>query len=569
MGILCPKKLKKMKTLVSNIKKVRVEDLVVSEITKRIYDYSNRQSEIRSLEQSIKEIGQREPIIVIPNGIKYLIIDGVLRFYSIKNLNLNLNEIDVIVVDFEPTEEFTLTDFIIHHQIRKEKTSSEKLNEVREVLRIDRKKKNPLRNKESRVKLVSDMMGGKGWGRNNVFNLETIMKWEMNSGHKLEMSEKVVSNELKIKRAQDVIKLIKDNDFKVNEEKESLILKGFIEGKYEKDYAQNLITVYRIKKSDKPTSIGFQPVRNENFEIILGNAEDVVLPESHRYDAIFTSPPYYKLRKYGDDPNELGWEETPDLYVQRLANILMKGYDRLKDTGSMFINIGETYDDIRCLAVIERLTLELINRGARFIDKLIWEKRANKPMSNTNKRLKNTYEVVLHFAKTKDYYFERFKINQEKKLQVSKGCKEHFYNKDSFHIPNKFTSPHNMLGDDYVDNILRIQLNKDRTKHAEGESIHPATFPTTLPLIPLLISCPKDKNTLVFDPFAGTSSSGVTALRLGFKYVGVELYPENVETANRILAEAKEKYDGTSVNDVLDGLGMIRFDDIEPIDMAA
>ena len=556
-----------MKKNNSIIEKIKVENIEVSTISEKIYDYSNRQSEINSLTQSIKEIGLREPIIVVPNGIKYIIIDGVLRFYSVKNLNLN--EINCIVVDFVPTREFSMVDFIIHHQIRKEKTSQEKENEIREILRINLKKKDQPRDKEKRVQLVSELMGGKGWKRNNVFNLEKIMKWEKPSKHNLGLSQKVVSNELNLKRALDVIKLIEENNFKVEEEDESKVLKGFIEGKYDKDYAQNLMTVYRIKKSDHPTDIGFNQINNDNFEIILGNAETAKLPEHHQYDALFTSPPYYMLRKYGDDPNELGWEKTPDEYVKRLADILMRGYDKLKDTGSMFINIGETYDDIRCLAVIERLTLELINRGARFIDKLIWEKRANKPMSNTNRRLKNSYEVILHFAKSKNYYFERFKINSEKKLTVSKGCKEHFYNKDNFHIPNKYTSPQNLLGDDYVDNILRVQLNKNRTKHVLDESVHPATFPTTLPLIPLLMCCPKSPNTVIFDPFSGTSSTGITALRLGFKYVGIELYEENIQTAQRILSEAAHNQNKESINEILDGLGMMQIDDDESLNNAA
>ena len=125
-----------MKNLVVVSKKVSVEDLVVSTITENIYDYSNRKSEISSLERSIKEIGLREPIIVIPNGIKYIIIDGVLRYNAVKNLKIK--EVDVIVSEFEPSKEFTLTDFIIHHQIHKQKTSKEKENEIREILRIDK-----------------------------------------------------------------------------------------------------------------------------------------------------------------------------------------------------------------------------------------------------------------------------------------------------------------------------------------------------------------------------------------------------------------------------------------------
>ena len=45
--------------------------------------------------------------------------------------------------------------------------------------------------------------------------------------------------------------------------------------------------------------------------------------------------------------NELGWEKTPDQYVKRLSDILMKCFAKLKDSGSMFINIGETHQDFQ------------------------------------------------------------------------------------------------------------------------------------------------------------------------------------------------------------------------------
>ena len=524
----------------AGIQKIRVEEVVISETTNQLYDYSNRTAEIEALMESIGEIGQKEPIIVLQEGDKFTIVDGVLRLKAM--LRLEINEINAIISTFEPTDQFSFKDYVIHHHIRKEKTAVEKLNEIKGLLRIDCENTNPLRDKEKRVKLVTALMGDKGWGRNNVFNLEKILRWEKENDNDLNMSAQVITNQFTPARALDVIDLFDSNQFDIAKEKETNILKEFLRGSYTKERAQNLIKVYDRKNSDTPTVIEMHPIENDRYSLILGNAEDVELPEDLMIDTVFTSPSYYKLRKYGDDPNELGWEETPDLYVKRLADILMKGYDKLKNTGSMFINIGETYDDIRCLAVIERLTLELINRGARFIDKLIWEKPSNKPMNNSNKRLKNSYEVILHFAKSKDYYFERFKINDERSLKVSKGCKEHFYNTKSFHIPNKYVSPSNFLSENSVDNILRIQLNSNRPKHIPGEAVHPATFPTTLPLIPLMISCPKTSETVVFDPFSGTSSTGVTALRLGFKFVGIELYESNISSALRILGEAQKEF---------------------------
>ena len=129
--------------------------------------------------ESISSIGQQQPITVVRNGSKYIVIDGVLRLYAM--IRLNLNEIDAIVCEFVTTDEFSLSDLIIHHQIRKQKTIIEKLNEVKTLLRIDSHDKNPLRDKEKRVSLISSLLGGKGWGRNNVFSLENILRWEKNN----------------------------------------------------------------------------------------------------------------------------------------------------------------------------------------------------------------------------------------------------------------------------------------------------------------------------------------------------------------------------------------------------
>jgi len=84
--------------------------------------------------------------------------------------------------------------------------------------------------------------------------------------------------------------------------------------------------------------------------------------------------------------------------------------------------------------------------------------------------------------------------------------------------------------------------------------VHPATFSDNLPVIPLLISTPKDRKSVVMDPFMGTGSCGVTALQLGFKFVGVELYEKNIRTAERILDEGQESFDEESLTSLLDDL---------------
>ena len=233
----------------------------------------------------------------------------------------------------------------------------------------------------------------------------------------------------------------------------------------------------------------------------------------------------------------------------------MKGYDKLKVTGSMFVNLGETYKDGECLGITQMLDVEMKRRGVRYIDTIIWEKDTNKPYPNHVKRLNPGYEVILHFVKTKNYYFERFKIENNKTLKVTRGCGEKGSTSVTYHIPNKYDQFRNVLNENEVSNVLSIQVHKNRTKHIEGEVLHPATFSSNLPVIPLLISTPKNRNSVVFDPFMGSGSCGVTALLLGFKFVGVELYEKNITTAERILSEGQESFDEESLNSLLDDFG--------------
>ena len=261
----------------SNVCQININDVVVSEVTRTIFDYSNREDEISTLVESIGRIGQREPIIVLNHDEKYIVLDGVLRLEA--HIRLNLDTINVIIVEYEESDEFSLSDLIIHLQIQKQRTPRERLNVVKTILRIDSKNPNPLRDKEERVKLVSSLLGSKGWGRNNVFTLENILRWEKKNGTDLHLSEKVLSNEISVNRAQETIRLIEDPSFDSEKEKECKVIEGFLKGDYNAAKAVDLLRVYDRKKSEKPSVINIYPRDEQNFTIIPGNIEDIELPE--------------------------------------------------------------------------------------------------------------------------------------------------------------------------------------------------------------------------------------------------------------------------------------------------
>ena len=55
-----------------------------------------------------------------------------------------------------------------------------------------------------------------------------------------------------------------------------------------------------------------------------------------------TSPPYYGLRDYGVD-GQIGMEETPEQYVDRLVTVFREVRRVLRADGTLWLNIGDSY----------------------------------------------------------------------------------------------------------------------------------------------------------------------------------------------------------------------------------
>jgi len=63
---------------------------------------------------------------------------------------------------------------------------------------------------------------------------------------------------------------------------------------------------------------------------------------SESVDCVVTSPPYYCLRDYGVD-GQIGLENSPERYIANLAKVLMECRRVLKNDGTMWIVIGDSY----------------------------------------------------------------------------------------------------------------------------------------------------------------------------------------------------------------------------------
>ena len=62
---------------------------------------------------------------------------------------------------------------------------------------------------------------------------------------------------------------------------------------------------------------------------------------------VVTSPPYYGLRNYGDEDNQIGQENSPEEYVQQLVEVFAACRDVMHDDGTLWVNMGDSYYNYR------------------------------------------------------------------------------------------------------------------------------------------------------------------------------------------------------------------------------
>lgn len=145
--------------------------------------------------------------------------------------------------------------------------------------------------------------------------------------------------------------------------------------------------------------------RRPRVQIIQGDARHIDLP-SHSVDLIVTSPPYWRKRDYGI-PGQIGQEATVSEYVEAIISCLREWKRLLRRTGSVFLNIGDTYYKRALAGVPARIEAAAADDGWIVRNRIIWAKDGGMP-DPARDRLANRHEFILHLVLNHDYYYDLF-----------------------------------------------------------------------------------------------------------------------------------------------------------------
>ena len=278
-------------------------------------------------------------------------------------------------------------------------------------------------------------------------------------------------------------------------------------------------------------------------QIIQGDALSVLTdwpPEM--IDCIITSPPYWQQRDYRGNRQQVGREGTHAEYVARLTGIFKECRRVLKNSGSLWLVIGDKYDRGEQVGLPWRVALSLIDEGWILRADCIWHKPNAMP-SSAKSRPTVDHEYVFFFTKTKDYYYDADAI-REPHLTFSeqsrmRGGRRHFGLRGSTPEAGKNGGTNN-LHDGRWDQAFHPLGRNKRTVWSiplsKFRDAHFAVFPEKL--VETCLQAASPVGGTVLDPFMGSGTVPSVARRLLRHYLGIDCETEYCEMARRRLKAA-------------------------------
>ena len=281
-----------------------------------------------------------------------------------------------------------------------------------------------------------------------------------------------------------------------------------------------------------------------------------------------TSPPYFGLRDYGVN-GQIGLEDSPREYIDRLVGVFSRVWDVLSDDGTLWVNIADSYASsgggrdrgkygkgsklqgsttnedagIECrvspglgvkakdlIGIPWMFAFAMRDAGWYLRQEIIWSKPNPMPESVTD-RCTNSHEKIFLFSKKPRYYFDAEAIKED---SVRAGDSQVFGGKKSSELQAGEGDPrngHRSAKNSQWGNTVVTQDKRNKrsvwdvaTKPYKGA--HFAVFPEELITPCILAGCPRDG--FVLDPFMGSGTTAMVATQNGRGFYGCELNSEYV-----------------------------------------
>lgn len=289
---------------------------------------------------------------------------------------------------------------------------------------------------------------------------------------------------------------------------------------------------------------------------------------------VVTSPPYYGQRDY-KNPGQIGLEENPEAYIDRLVEVFRLVWRVLDDNGTLWLNIGDCYaggkggrcdvdriytrpdgttdrftqkhDGVRIkrgngnlkpkdlIGVPWRLAFALQADGWYLRQDIIWQKP--NPMPEPVKdRPTRAHEYIFLLSKHRKYYYDNEAVKEPAVCSSLKKFTDNGKDKQRGH-----SRRHAGFNGRYAEKLAKEGVPQFKNLRdvwtfppSQLSDAHFAVFPEQL--AENCIKAGSRPGDLVLDPFMGSGTVAVVCEKLGRKWLGVEINSEYIEIQKNRLA---------------------------------
>lgn len=303
--------------------------------------------------------------------------------------------------------------------------------------------------------------------------------------------------------------------------------------------------------------------------------------ESGSVNTCVTSPPYFGLRDYGA-AGQIGQEDTPEDFVERLVGVFREVKRVLRDDGTLWLNLGDSYagsgkgrnSDGTSAATGKQATSKGTVEGALFKSStpgikpkdligipwrvafalqadgwylrqdIIWHKPNPMPES-VRDRCTKAHEYIFLLSKSQKYYYDHEAVKEP----CSPANIEDFKRRKTMNNKGKGRGTYEEARPDLTrsrDEYMPADFKRNRRSvwtvtPKPFKGAHFATFPPDLIEPCVIAGCPAGG--LVLDPFFGSGTTGLVAQATGRNCIGIELNPAYADLARQRLGVLPSIFD--------------------------
>jgi modification methylase len=255
-----------------------------------------------------------------------------------------------------------------------------------------------------------------------------------------------------------------------------------------------------------------------NHRLINTDARDLSFLADESVHLIVTSPPYWNLKRYNEHPDQLGHIDDYESFIAELKKVWYHVFRLLVPGGRMVCIVGDVCVSRRrfgrhlVFPLHSDISVSCRQIGFDNLNPIIWNKISNATFEIANgcKFLGKPYEPNAIIKNDIEFIL----------MQRKPG---------GYRQPTQWQRKHSKIQKEDFDNWFR----QIWTIPGASTKKHPAPFP--LELATRLIKMFSFVGDAVLDPFCGTGTTLVAALRTGRNSIGIEIDNDYCQTTERIL----------------------------------